>query len=130
MPRMIYEKFIKEYNEKQWGVPADAMSAELCKRFDVRLDDEPRLKPDCRLQGIPEQGYAEWTKQIVAGVPVILNFDYLQRRNEIRAAPDARVYRAGGRIFRIRPWQAEISRPAPPGHDTCRTSSLRSRAGR
>lgn len=86
MPRAIYEKFIKEYNEKQWGVPAHTLSADLCKRFDVRADDEPRLKPDCKHQGIPRLGYAHLTRQIVTGLPVELGFDYLARRGEVQAA--------------------------------------------
>jgi UDP-galactopyranose mutase len=85
MPRTIYEKFIKEYNEKQWGVPADTLSADLCKRFDVRADDEPRLKPDCKHQGIPLLGYTHLMRQMIEGVPVELGFDYLKRRSEIEA---------------------------------------------
>jgi UDP-galactopyranose mutase len=84
MPRAIYEKFIKEYNEKQWGVPADHLSASLCTRFDIRLDDEPRLKPDCKYQGIPTDGYAAWTRNILEGIPTILNYDYLKHRDAIR----------------------------------------------
>jgi UDP-galactopyranose mutase len=71
MPRLIYEKFVKEYNEKQ--------------RFDVRADDEPRLKPNCKHQGIPECGYAEWMRRMLEGIPVVLNFDYLQRREGVSA---------------------------------------------
>src|SRR4051794_36081741 len=51
MPRLVYEKFVKEYNEKQWGVPNASLAASLCGRFDVRHDDEPRLKPHCKYQG-------------------------------------------------------------------------------
>lgn len=86
MPRMIYEKFIKEYNEKQWGVPSKTLSAKLCGRFDVRHDDEPRLKPHAKYQGIPEPGYAEWTRRMLDGIPVLLNFDYLENRYEIEAS--------------------------------------------
>lgn len=82
MPRPIYEKFIKEYNEKQWGVPAVTLSRQLCTRFDVRLDDEPRLKPDCKYQGIPKNGYAGWMQNMLAGIPVQLNVDYLKRRRD------------------------------------------------
>ena len=85
MPRLIYETFVKEYNEKQWGVPAASLSAELCKRFDVRHDDEPRLKPDAAYQGIPEEGYTKWMSNMLAGIPVILNYDYLANRSSIRA---------------------------------------------
>lgn len=85
MPRLIYEKFIKEYNEKQWGVPVKDLSAELCSRFDVRYDDEPRLKPNALYQGIPEDGYASWMAAMLNGVKVELGFDYLKNRNEIVA---------------------------------------------
>jgi UDP-galactopyranose mutase len=85
MPRLIYGKFVKEYNEKQWGVPANTLSAKLCGRFDIRHDDEPRLKPNVKYQGIPVPGYAEWTRRMFDGVPVLLNYDYLSRRNEIVA---------------------------------------------
>jgi len=85
MPRLIYEKFVKEYNEKQWGVSNHKLTAKLCGRFDVRHDDEPRLKPTAKYQGIPELGYADWMRQILAGIPVLLNYDYLQRKGEIIA---------------------------------------------
>jgi UDP-galactopyranose mutase len=85
MPRAVYEKFVKEYNEKQWGVPAHTLWADLCKRFDVRENDEPRLKPDCKYQGIPECGYAEWMRRMLEGIPVLLNFDYLKQRHDVNA---------------------------------------------
>ncbi len=84
MPRAIYEKFVKEYNEKQWGVPANALSADLCTRFDVRHDDEPRLKPHCKHQGIPVPGYAAWMGQMLAGVPILFNCDYLKQQESFR----------------------------------------------
>jgi UDP-galactopyranose mutase len=85
MPKLVYEMFVKEYNEKQWGVPARALSAKLCGRFDVRHDDEPRLKPQSKYQGIPVDGYAEWTRKMLDGIPVILNYDFLAQRERITA---------------------------------------------
>jgi protoporphyrinogen oxidase len=35
MPREIYERFVKGYSEKQWGVPAHALAASLAGRFDA-----------------------------------------------------------------------------------------------
>lgn len=83
MPRLIYEKFVKHYTEKQWGVPAESLSVSLAGRFDVREDDEPRLKRQ-KHQGIPCDGYAVFMKNMLASVPVILNFDYLKHREDIR----------------------------------------------
>lgn len=83
MPAVIYEKFVKGYTEKQWGVPCRELSAALSRRFDVREDDEPRLMRH-RYQGIPQDGYAVLMRNLLEGIPVILNFDYLQRRDEIK----------------------------------------------
>jgi len=83
MPGLVYEKFVKGYNEKQWGVPARALSATLAKRFDVREDGEPRLSRH-QYQGIPEDGYAEFMRRLLEGIPVLLNCDYLSRRGQFK----------------------------------------------
>ncbi len=84
MPRAIYETFVKEYNEKQWGVPATQLQAELCRRFDVRLDDDPRLMPQHPHQGIPVEGYAVMMQRMLDGVRVELNIDYLSHREQFK----------------------------------------------
>jgi len=84
MPEPIYRKFVKGYSEKQWGVKAEQLSADLARRFDVREDDEPRLMRH-KYQGIPRDGYAEFTKNIVAGIPIVMNFDYLNHKHLVTA---------------------------------------------
>jgi UDP-galactopyranose mutase len=84
MPAAVYEKFVKGYTEKQWGVPATQLSAGLARRFDVREDDEPRLFRH-KYQGLPVEGYAALTRNMLDGIPVVLNCDYLRRRREVRA---------------------------------------------
>ncbi len=83
MPKVVYEKFVRGYNEKQWGVPAHALSAALAKRFDVREDDEPRLMRH-KYQGIPENGYAEFMRKLLRGIPMLLNCDYLSHRDDFK----------------------------------------------
>ena len=85
MPRRIYEKFVKEYNEKQWGVSANQLNADLCTRFDIRYDDEPRLKPLAKYQGIPSSGYANLMLNMLDKIPVLVNFDYVKNKNLISA---------------------------------------------
>lgn len=84
MPRVIYEKFVKGYSEKQWGVPANQLSASLAKRFDVREDDEPRLMRH-KHQGIPSGGYANLMASILADIPLVLQCDYLKHRHDFIA---------------------------------------------
>ena len=81
MPKLVYEKFVKNYNEKQWGVPPATLSANLLKRFDVRADDEPRLTRH-RYQGLPKEGYAMLMQRMLDGIPVLLNCDYLAARHQ------------------------------------------------
>ncbi|CAG5018008.1 UDP-galactopyranose mutase [Dyadobacter sp. CECT 9275] len=84
MPRVIYEKFVKGYSEKQWGVPAHLLSADLARRFDVRSDDAPRFSRH-KHQGLPTDGYANWMANMLKGIPTKLNVDYLKNREVFRA---------------------------------------------
>jgi UDP-galactopyranose mutase len=79
MPRQVYEKFVRGYTEKQWGTPAQNLSPSLASRFEVRLDDEPRFSRH-RFQGLPRDGYAEFTRRLLEGVPTILSCDFLAAR--------------------------------------------------
>ncbi len=84
MPRKIYELFVKEYNEKQWGVPATDLETDLCKRFDVRHDDDPRLTPQAKYQGLPSEGYTRMIERMLDGIPVEVGVDYLKNRDVLR----------------------------------------------
>ena len=84
MPRLVYEKFVRGYTEKQWGVPARTLSAALARRFDVRQDDEPRLMRH-KYQGLPTLGYHQLMTNLLAGIAVKLNVDYLQSRSDYHA---------------------------------------------
>jgi UDP-galactopyranose mutase len=83
MPAVIYDRFVRGYTEKQWGVPARTLSSDLARRFDVRKDGDTRL---CRhaFQGIPTAGYHAWLTAMLAGIPVTLDTEYLARRGDIR----------------------------------------------
>ncbi|HVT89391.1 MAG TPA: FAD-dependent oxidoreductase [Tepidisphaeraceae bacterium] len=84
MPRAIYEKFVKGYTEKQWGMPAQQLAAHLCRRFDVRADDNPHLTPRAKYQAIPTGGYTAMMQRMLNGIPVELSVDYLADRRAIR----------------------------------------------
>ena len=82
MPEPVYRKFVKGYTEKQWGVPAQSLSADLAGRFDVRTGTDHRLKTYPH-QGIPRGGYAAFMERMLDGVKVELGCDYLQVRDRI-----------------------------------------------
>ncbi len=84
MPKEIYEKFIKFYNYKQWGVYCTELSASLITRFNVREDDDPRLTPNAKYQGLPSLGYTAMFENMLKDIDVKLNFDYLHNVDEIK----------------------------------------------
>lgn len=84
MPCTVYEKFVRGYTQKQWGVAPHTLAAGLAGRFDVRRDGDIRLKAN-RYQGIPRDGYAGFMTRMLDGVRVIPGVDYLAQRNSFGA---------------------------------------------
>lgn len=84
LPRAAYEKFVRGYTEKQWGVPARALHPRLAGRVEVRWDDDPRLKRS-RHQGLPEGGYAAFMERMLEGVRVLCKVDWLAERGALGA---------------------------------------------
>jgi UDP-galactopyranose mutase len=80
MPRVVYEKFVRGYTEKQWGISARNLAPNLASRFEVRLDNDIRFSRH-KCQGIPRAGYADFSHKLLEKVPVLLNCDYLRMRD-------------------------------------------------
>lgn len=78
MPVEVYEKFVKNYSFKQWGLAPKELSADLVKRFEIHHDDDPHLTPGYRWQGIPADGYTQWMSKMLEGIETHLGVDYLQ----------------------------------------------------
>ena len=55
----LYQAFIKNYTEKQWGTDAKNLSAEILKRIPVHFDHDNRYFTSAKYQGIPKAGYAK-----------------------------------------------------------------------
>ncbi len=83
LPTPVYLKFVKGYTEKQWGVAAALLSANLAKRVPLRDDGDFRLSHH-KHQGLPIHGYTAWMKEFLSGIPIVLNTDYLQSRDSFR----------------------------------------------
>jgi UDP-galactopyranose mutase len=84
MPSLVYEKFVKGYTAKQWGVDPCTLAAGLAGRFDVRYDGDIRLKAS-RYQGIPRGGYGAFMRRMLGGIRVLTGVDYLHHRDQFRA---------------------------------------------
>ena len=87
----IYEKLVKGYTEKQWGRPCDQLPAFIIKRLPVRLTFDNNYF-NARYQGIPIGGYTKMVANMLSGIEVQLNRDYLADKPYWDAMADKVVY--------------------------------------
>lgn len=87
----IYEKLIKGYTMKQWGRDCKDLPAFIIKRLPVRLTYDNNYF-NALYQGIPTGGYTKMVENILEGVEVRLNVDYLEHREELDALAKKVIY--------------------------------------
>ena len=89
--RDIYEKLIKGYTEKQWGRPCTELPSFIIKRLPVRLTFDNNYF-NALYQGIPMGGYTKMVENMLEGIEVRLNTDYLENKEELDSLADKVVY--------------------------------------
>ena len=87
----IYEKLIKGYTQKQWGRPCRELPSFIIKRLPVRFTFDNNYF-NALYQGIPIGGYTRLVENLLKGVEVRLNLDYLEHRQELDALADRVLY--------------------------------------
>lgn len=89
--RDIYEKLVKGYTEKQWGRDCKELPAFIIKRLPVRLTFDNNYF-NALYQGIPIGGYTKLVANLLDGIDVQLNEDYLEDRVKWDALAEKVVY--------------------------------------
>ena len=89
--RDIYEKLVKGYTEKQWGRDCKELPAFIIKRLPVRLTFDNNYF-NALYQGIPIGGYTKLVANLLDGIDVQLNEDYLEDRAKWDALAEKVVY--------------------------------------
>ena len=87
----IYEKLVKGYTEKQWGRDCKELPAFIIKRLPVRLTFDNNYF-NALYQGIPMGGYTKMVANMLSGIEVRLNVDYLANKEELDALADKVIY--------------------------------------
>ena len=90
MPLAAYDRFVRQYTEKQWDISPRLLDATLARRVEVRPDGDPRLTGH-RYQGLPREGYSTLMTRMLSGIDVELGVDYLAEHDRLRAS--------GGHVF-------------------------------
>lgn len=89
--RDIFEKLVKGYTEKQWGRACKDLPAFIIKRLPVRLTFDNNYF-NALYQGIPVGGYTKMVENMLEGIEVQLNTDYLEHKEELDKLAKKIVY--------------------------------------
>ena len=87
----IYEKLIKGYTEKQWGMKATELPSFIIKRLPVRLTFDNNYFND-KYQGIPIGGYNKIIEKMLNGIEVKLNTDFFKDREYFESIVEKVVF--------------------------------------
>lgn len=81
--KTIYEKLIKGYTEKQWGMKASELPSFIIKRLPVRYTYDNNYFSD-KYQGIPVGGYTKIVEKMLENIEVKLNYDFFEHEDELK----------------------------------------------
>lgn len=87
----IYEKLIKGYTEKQWGRDCKDLPAFIIKRLPVRMTFDNNYF-NALYQGIPVGGYTKMVANMIDGIEVRLNENYLSNKEHYDSLAERVVY--------------------------------------
>ena len=87
----VYEKLIKGYTEKQWGMPCTELPTFIIKRLPVRMIYDNNYFND-KYQGIPIGGYTQIIEKMLDGIEVKLNYDFFEHKEELKNIADKIVF--------------------------------------
>lgn len=89
--RDIYEALVKGYTEKQWGRNCKDLPAFIIRRLPFRLTFDNNYF-NARFQGIPIGGYTKLVKNMLDGIDVILEEDYLLNKKKYNDLAEKIIY--------------------------------------
>lgn len=89
--RDIFEKLVKGYTEKQWGRDCKELPAFIIKRLPVRLTFDNNYF-NALYQGVPIGGYTKLIQNLLDGIEVRLNTDYLEHKKELDSIAKTVIY--------------------------------------
>ena len=87
----IYEMLIKGYTQKQWGRPCNELPPFIITRLPVRYEYNNNYFNDT-YQGIPIGGFTKMIENMLDGIEIKLNTDYLEHQDELNELADKIIY--------------------------------------
>ncbi len=89
--RDVYEKLVKGYTEKQWGRECKDLPAFIIRRLPVRLTFDNNYF-NALYQGIPIGGYTKLVENLLDGIEIRLDTNYLAQKDKLNAIAQRIIY--------------------------------------
>ena len=89
--KTIYDKLVKGYTEKQWGMKATELPPFIIKRLPVRFIYDNNYFNDT-YQGIPIGGYTQIIEKMLDGIEVKTNYDFFEYKEELKDIAEKIVF--------------------------------------
>jgi UDP-galactopyranose mutase len=87
----IYENLIKDYTTKQWGRDPSLLPSSIIRRLPVRFTYNNNYFNDT-YQGIPKHGYTKLFENLLEGIEIDLEIDFLKKRDYYHNIAERIVY--------------------------------------
>ena len=89
--KTIYDMFIKEYTEKQWGKSCCELPKEIIRRIPIRYKYDNNYY-DAKFQGIPIGGYTKIFEKMLKNCDIKLNVDFNKEKQNLKAISKIIIY--------------------------------------
>lgn len=87
----IYELLVKGYTEKQWGKSCTELSPDIIKRLPLRFIYNNNYFND-KFQGIPIDGYTKMIENMLKGIEVECNIDFMKNKEKYLEEAEYIIY--------------------------------------
>ena len=87
----IYEMLVKGYTQKQWGRPCHELPPFIISRLPVRYEYNNNYFNDV-YQGIPIGGFTKMIENMLDGIEIMLNTDYLENKEKLNALANKIIF--------------------------------------
>lgn len=91
--KTIYEKFIRDYTEKQWHKKCSELPPDIIKRIPLRFNYDNSYFDDVYV-GIPKKGYTNMISKMFNGCDILTETDFLADREHWESMTD-KIYYSG-----------------------------------
>jgi UDP-galactopyranose mutase len=88
----LYNIFFYGYTKKQWGKEPKELPISIFKRIPIRLTYDDNYFLNNPYQGVPINGYNNFFKNLLEGIEVKLEVDYLEEKSTFNHITDKIIY--------------------------------------